>query len=593
MKIRKTLSVCAYFYKLAWKQKPVYFILIILQSIQISAAPFINILFPKYLIDELLGKKRVDYIIIYVLCIVVGNLIVAVLNHILLESRGKYEDWFSRYFTVQISRKAMSMSFEHTESPEAMNLNQKANTGMSWYSGGIAGLSECVIAIASSVITFICIVSIIVTVSPLLILVTMISVIITTVITSKLNKIQIDYFDKLPAINKFYFYIYYKVAYKRYAKDARLYDGKNMILDKALDNANSLYGMQTQVAKDSVKLNLIDIIVGVIIYVFAYAYLCVLAIMKMITIGELTMTISAVETFTKSCMNSLIYNLQEIYKKANFMQAYIEFMEYEDTLTKGNRSILDSNGFTIEFRNVSFKYPRMDEYTLKDVNITIQPGEHLSVVGLNGSGKTTFIKLLCRLYDVTEGCILLNGVDIREYIYEDYLSILAVVFQDVKLFSLSIKENVMLGRQEDEIDDIESAYHMSGISDLLNRLNKYDETLLYREYDEAGIEPSGGEIQKISIARALYKNAPIVILDEPTAALDPVAEYEVYKKFDSLVGGKTAVYISHRMSSCKFCDKIAVFSDKTIKEYGTHDELIKFKNGIYAKMYVAQAKYYV
>ena len=213
-------------------------------------------------------------------------------------------------------------------------------------------------------------------------------------------------------------------------------------------------------------------------------------------------------------------------------------------------------------------------------------------MGLNGAGKTTFIKLLCRLYDVTEGEILIDGVNIKEYDQEEYRRLFAVVFQDFQLFAFSMRENIALCCEADD-DRINEVLKQSGLYGDVQKLEHGLDTTLFKSFDEKGTEFSGGQKQKTAISRALYKNAPIVILDEPTAALDPVAEYDIYRQFNTLVGGKTAIYISHRLSSCKFCDKIAVFAEDTIKEYGTHDELADIRGGIYSEMFAAQAQYYV
>ncbi|MDE6420792.1 MAG: ABC transporter ATP-binding protein/permease, partial [Lachnospiraceae bacterium] len=221
-------------------------------------------------------------------------------------------------------------------------------------------------------------------------------------------------------------------------------------------------------------------------------------------------------------------------------------------------------------------------------------GEHLSVVGLNGAGKTTFVKLLCRLYDPTEGEILLDNVNIKEYDYEQYMNLFSPVFQDFKLFAFSIRDNILMGEEEKDHTNeaLHALFEQVGFSDKLASLEHGMDTMLFKSFDKEGIEASGGEQQKLAIARALYKHAPVVILDEPTAALDPIAEYEIYRQFHSLVGGKTAIYISHRLSSCRFCDHIAVFSDGHVAEYGTHDTLVGKENGIYAEMFAAQAQYY-
>ena len=287
----------------------------------------------------------------------------------------------------------------------------------------------------------------------------------------------------------------------------------------------------------------------------------------------------------------MVQGIQGITKRCNYAADFLKFLDYPAAMPKGTRETKQGE-HVIEFCNVSFKYPRSENYVLKNINLTIRSGEHLSIVGLNGAGKTTFIKLLCRLYDVTEGEIKIDGINIKEYSDEEYRKLFAVVFQDFKLFAFSLKENITLGEAEDEAK-IEEVLKLSGLYEDAMKLEHGLDTTLYKSFDEQGTELSGGQQQKVAISRALYRNAPIVILDEPTAALDPVAEYEIYKKFDTLVGGKTAIYISHRLSSCKFCDHIAVFAEDTIKEYGTHETLVNKENGIYAEMFAAQAQYYV
>ena len=281
----------------------------------------------------------------------------------------------------------------------------------------------------------------------------------------------------------------------------------------------------------------------------------------------------------------------EIHKACDYAYEYLKFDAILDAMVKGSKKTINGEHI-IEFLNVSFRYPRSEKYVLRNVNLTIRQGEHLSVVGVNGAGKTTFIKLLCRMYDVLEGEIRIDGINIKEYSDDEYRKLFAVVFQDFSLFAFSLKDNIILNEKEDE-KKLENTLKMAGLYDDAMKLENKFETTIFKSYDEKGPELSGGQQQKTAICRALYRDSPIVILDEPTAALDPIAEYEIYKRFNDLVGGKTAIYISHRLSSCKFCDRIAVFADDIIKEYGTHDELVNIKNGIYAEMYAAQAEYYI
>ena len=227
---------------------------------------------------------------------------------------------------------------------------------------------------------------------------------------------------------------------------------------------------------------------------------------------------------------------------------------------------------------------------LKDVNLQINSGERLAVVGTNGAGKTTLIKLLLRLYIPTEGKILLNGRDINCFKYEEYAKVFSVVFQDFKLFAFSIDENICFKKAYNG-QKLKSALEESGLADKIDRLPLGKETPLFKVYDDAGIELSGGEGQKLGIARALYKDSPVIILDEPTSALDPVAEYEIYQRFGGLVKGKTSIYISHRLASVRFADNIIVLDKGVIVEKGAHDVLIE-NNGLYSTMYHMQADYY-
>jgi len=247
--------------------------------------------------------------------------------------------------------------------------------------------------------------------------------------------------------------------------------------------------------------------------------------------------------------------------------------------------------YVIEFQNVSFHYPGKEEYVLKDFSFQFKIGGRIAVVGMNGSGKTTMIKLLCRLYDPSKGEILLNGIDIRKYDYEEYMQIFSVVFQDFKLFAFQLGQNVAASVEYDE-NRVKQALEESGFLNKLRKMPVGLQSFLYRDFDEKGVDISGGEAQKVAIARALYKKAPFIILDEPTAALDPTAEAEIYAKFNEIVEDRTAVYISHRLSSCRFCDRIIVLDKGRLVQQGCHDTLVSDKTGKYYELWQAQAQYY-
>lgn len=244
----------------------------------------------------------------------------------------------------------------------------------------------------------------------------------------------------------------------------------------------------------------------------------------------------------------------------------------------------------IEFHNVSYKYYGQNEYALKNISIKFGSNQKIAIVGENGSGKTTFIKLLLRIYDPTDGYITLNGLDIAEIEYEQYRELFSAVFQDYKLFSMSIRENIELSHPNKPFN-YDEFFSKCGLADKIEVLTKGIDTYIYKDFEKDGFEPSGGEGQKIAFLRALYRKTPFVILDEATAALDPKAEANIYEQFNIFFDNKAIIYISHRMSVTRFCDIIYIFKNGKIIENGTHDSLIEV-NGEYAQLYNAQAQYY-
>lgn len=325
----------------------------------------------------------------------------------------------------------------------------------------------------------------------------------------------------------------------------------------------------------------------------AYIFVCLKAWAGAFGIGAVTRYVASI-TNVYGGVSKCITTMEDMRANASFLALTFEFLDIPGHMYQGSLTIEKRRDrkYEVEFRNVSFKYPGSDDYALRSVNLKFEIGQKLAVVGMNGSGKTTFIKLLCRLYDPTEGVILLNGIDIRKYNYREYMMIFSVVFQDFKLFSLTLGENVAAKADYDKELVTEALCHC-GFTDIFSKMPDGLNTYLYKDYDQKGVTISGGEAQKIAIARALYKDAPFIILDEPTASLDPVSEAEIYEKFNHIVGDKTAVYISHRLSSCKFCDKIAVFHQGAIIQTGTHQELLADENGKYHELWMAQAQYYI
>lgn len=320
------------------------------------------------------------------------------------------------------------------------------------------------------------------------------------------------------------------------------------------------------------------------------SYYCVLAlaIAGTITVG---MVLRYAQAIFQACMSvsASIRLAGEFRTDVGRIASTLEYLNLKAEKTKGD-SFTEMTKGVIEFRNVSFRYPGTKELVLDHVSLKIEPSEKIAVVGKNGSGKTTLVKLLCRLYEPEEGEILWNGKNIREYDLREWQKIFAIVFQDYSLLSLTLGQNVAASVQY-EAERAKEVLQLAGFGERLNKLKKGLETVVYPEYEQDGVSFSGGEEQKIAIARAIYKGGQICILDEPTAALDPVSESRVYESFDEIVKGKTAVYISHRLSSCKFSDRIFVLDNGKIAESGTHEALLS-QNGLYAQLWQAQAQYY-
>ena len=324
----------------------------------------------------------------------------------------------------------------------------------------------------------------------------------------------------------------------------------------------------------------------------AYVLICLKALGGAFAIGSVTQYAGAL-----ALANFTVFNLfgaaGRLTANASYLKTANRFFEIPNLMVQGTIPTEKRNDreYDVEFRDVSFKYPGADTWALRQLNVRFKVGARYAVVGENGSGKTTFIKLLCRLYDPQEGQILLNGIDIKKYDYREYMDLFSVVFQDFQLFSQPLGANVA-GSAEYDVNRVKTALEEAGFGERLKELPQGLDTCLYRDFGDDGINISGGEAQKIAIARALYKNAPFLILDEPTAALDPIAEADIYAHLGGIVGDRTAIFISHRLSSCRFCDEILVFDEGKIVQRGSHEVLVGEKSGRYAALWQAQAQYY-
>lgn len=596
----KDIAFCTgYFAKFAWKKLPIYYFYILLSVIVNTAGPFVSIIGSKYLINEIVYEqnRNIGMIIFWVAFICIGTYLYAVVGKFANEKQNYCNDRFDRMLQMEISFNTMQMKFEYTENSEMLDSVNKAGRAFE-QTNLIQGLTDGIVGLISNILVLAGVMYIVVNCSVWLLIPVFLSFVINTYMTMKTTKLKENYFSEAMEIDRVVDYYLDELTTGEYAKDIRIYNADNMIIDNQKEQSTKQYNLSKRSMKKIWNNEKISITSTEICNIAVYIILGVNTLTGKITIGDFSSLTQAVIKFTEALYN-ISRGLMGLKYTASILKYYLDYIEKAEIDIKYEKSknaeVPNVNdGVSIEFKNVSFKYPNTDVYILKNINTIIHSGEHLSIVGKNGAGKTTFIKLLCRLYEVTEGEILVNGVNINDIEYSKYLDLLSVVFQDYKLMAFSIKDNIDMGQNKypDVENKINELCEIVEIDSWINSLKDKQNTNLYKMFDESGIEPSGGQAQKLAIVRALYKDSPIVVLDEPTAALDPIAEFEVYNNFDKLVGGKTAVYISHRLSSCRFCDRIIVFDGGTIIEDGSHDKLMENQKGFYYNMYNTQAKHY-
>ncbi|WP_415335118.1 ABC transporter ATP-binding protein [Clostridium perfringens] len=585
------LSNLKYIMGYAWSQDKVLFAQCGVYTILASIAPFIGIFLPKFLIDELLGQRRIEIIL---MTLIGFFLLSSVVNYSIAWLRCAYSPRVTKIRTdyiTMISDKIMKMDFKNTEDPEVLNKIKSVMNAVMSNNTGVEGVYHTLLGLFGRLTAFVGYISIVLFLSPWILLFLIINVLISYALTMRVKKYEYSQKEKAADKDRRTFYVFDTMYDFAYGKDIRIYDLKNILIDKF----KKLRGERIDISKDvqgkQLKVKIVDVILLVIRECVVYGYLIYNVLFIGMGIGDFTMYFSTINGFG-DWMKGILDDLANIKAQNMYLDDMREFLEIKSENKEKTRDIPIDSSYEIEFKNVSFKYPKTDKYIYKNLSLKIKKGQRLAIVGINGAGKTTFVKLLCRLYEPTSGEILINGVNIKDFSKEEYYKILSVVFQDIKTFAFTVAENVSLENLEDV--DREKVLHCiekAGVGDKINSLEKGIDTSLLKILDREGVELSGGENQKLALARALYKNGKIVILDEPTSALDAVAEYNIYKGFDELIGDKTAIYISHRLASTKFCDVIAFFENGEIVEYGTHEELLK-KNGKYSDMFNIQAQYY-
>ncbi|UTC77480.1 ABC transporter ATP-binding protein [Treponema sp. OMZ 799] len=607
----KGLNRRAFF--LLFKKAPLFFISVLGEKVFTSLLPFIGIFFSARIVNELVliysGQGDLSKIkslvllslILTALCMLVSSLFKRWANY-----EGRSIDYKVEDIYVQ---KFLSMDFQDAESAKTNEIYtriwQNSNYGgwglykILWiYTKCSTHLTSVITSAALSISLFsfkVQTAELLFLNNPLFIFVILFSIVLLIIIPAKLQTMSDSYWalvsEEATEGNRVFSFFFRLFNEKNRAMDVRMYgqQGEGNII-RFSTNIFLPGGRLAKCAKKEMGFfAFLSAFVSTSLLIVIYGFVGLKALGGAFPAGNL-MQYAASITALSSALTEIFTVAGEAKNNRAFLKDLFDFLDIKNGMCM-NKAPLDYSGNaenTIEFKSVSFSYPDSERRVLKNLNLSLKQGERLAVVGKNGSGKTTFVKLLCRLYDPTEGEILFNGRNIKEYDYKEYLNLFSVVFQDFKLLALPLAQNLSGGEAYDRpkvLDVLKKA-------DLdLSKFKKEEETYLYKNFDDEGVNISGGEGQKIAIARALYKDAPFIILDEPTAALDPIAEAEIYSKFDGLVKNKTSLYISHRLSSCKFCSHILVFDEGRIAQEGSHEKLLA-EQGLYNKLWNAQAQYY-
>lgn len=588
-----SFNTIVYLVRHVWQWDKALFWFFSLYTVSNAAIPFIGIFLPKMLIDELTGRRRIQQIGIILLFFGVAAVILNLLKEYAHTVYWPRVIQVRMEFIHKIDEKAMTMDYEHAENPKVHDRIQKAWSALSGNTNGVEGILNQLFNLVGNMISFAGYIAIIVTLSPYILLYLVASVLLNYFASYAEKKYTYKINDKIAPIDRKINYIDNIMSDFSFGKDIRLYDMADWLSRKYIKFVNERNGWVSKIIIRRFGLDSLNGLTSLIRDGIVYAYL-IYKVLNGMSIGNFTMYFATIAQFS-SWMTNVMESIVSIRQQNLYVNDYRLFLEQPDKSDRPKKADIPGGSelpCSIEFKNVSFKYPESDKYILSNLSIKISKGERLALVGPNGAGKTTFVKLLTGLYEPTEGQILINGIDTRDFDRDEYYRLFSVVFQDIKLYAFTLAENVALQNSNNiDREKVVKCLELAGLSDKLKSLNKGIDTNVLKILDKNGTDFSGGEAQKLALARALYKDAPIVILDEPTAALDPIAEYELYKHFDDLTKNKTAIYISHRLSSTRFCDHVAFFYDGKIMEYGTHDSLLK-QNGKYAEMFKAQAYYY-
>ena len=582
------------FLGLAWQAAPGYIVLLAAQAVFAAAKLWLNIILPKFLVDELLGGRDAGMLFCFGALLVANNVGMTWLDKLCQRFLEAKQDYLRNEMNKKMAEKIMNLEYSYLEDPYYLDLKERAVFAIS-NQDCIANLVLCVSKTFSGALSLAGLLVIIATLGPVMIVVLLAAVAVMLLLYRNMSQKLVEVMSNLIPYNRKFSYYYGLHVKKEFQKDIRLYRMSDMIRERTksytleiFDHMEEMYVKQGQSFGGASIVN--DAVAAI-----CYAYVGLRTVSSrfgsQLTLGALTMYVSAAINFTTSVFSfgeSIVMVMQVL----SFLDPYMEFMALaEETTPEGGTSFAGPVE-TVEFSHVTFTYPKAEKPVLTDISFSVSRGEKISIVGLNGAGKSTLVKLICRMYKPDSGQIRINGKNIYDYDYMSYMKEISAVFQDYRLFNFTIAENISCRSADADEKRIQKLVDQVGLREKVDSLKDGIKSRFGKEYDQEGIEMSGGEGQKIAIARALYKESSMVILDEPASALDPIAEAEIYEKFNSLVEDKTAIYISHRMSSSVFCDRILIIDGGRVADFDTHEHLMQKTDSLYYKLFESQAENY-
>ena len=570
-----------------------YLIAVVGQTLLISLRTLVALYIPKVLIDGVHNQWPVERLLLVLGVIVVSLGLLRLLENAVRRGVTLGNERVNLLVQRLFSEKMMSLPYHYLEDPDYLEMKEAAMMGMNI--GAVDRLMNNITGILQHGFILIGLSLLLFRLNPLLLVGAFVLQIFISLLVIRQAQLFRTTLESILPINRKLNYYMSTVHETATQKDVRLYDMSNMLADNILGynrtmmhdfiKMDGLQGIYTSLS------HLINYFISGGIILYAGARVLGQVAGSLISMGDFSLYAGSAVNFSTHFKAGL-ENILDISIQIHFIEPIETFLALPEDRQSGSLPLGEFE--KLEFRNVSFAYPKTEAMILKNLSFEINAGDKISVVGLNGAGKSTLIKLICRFFPVTEGEILINGHNIEDYDYSSYMNRISAIFQDFQMLNFTLAENI-LGedyQNQSKRQEAEELFRQVGLAEKLKELPHGLDTYLGKSFHEEGVEISGGQLQKVAIVRALYKKADLVILDEPTSALDPLAEAEIYEQFNNLVKDKTAIYISHRMSSSVFCDRILLINQGQMEAFDSHENLMKRRDSLYFKLFTTQAKNY-